>query len=85
MSRFIKRFQDDDDEFTEEEIAAAELIVESTGDKKVVDTDVDVPFNANTCFICRREGLDGVLEPFQTNTGVYNLFVCNECKEAFKG
>ena len=82
MNKLLSRFRDDDDEFTEEEVAAAELIVESKG-KKVVDANVPA-FVEGQCFICRRIGLEGSVEGFTTNNSRYNLFVCNECKDTFK-
>lgn len=79
MSRIFKRFQEPDDEFTEEEIAAAEMIVESSG-KKVVEAET-----ADTkCFICGAVGVEFIYEPFKTNTGVYNIPVCLACKIAYK-
>jgi hypothetical protein len=81
MSRFFKRTQDDE-ELTDEEIAAAELIVESSG-KKVVSGAID-GLVAGQCFLCRAIGKKGSVETFLTNTSSYNLFVCDDCKAAFK-
>lgn len=82
MSRIFNRFRDSDVEFTEEEVAAAELIVESSG-KKVVEADSD--FGDYRCFICGKDDPNGAKEDFKTNTGYYTLHVCKECKNRFKG
>jgi len=82
MSRIFKRFQDEDDEFTDEEIAAATMIVESGG-KKVVEDDYGA-FYADTCFICRASGKEGSHDQIKANTGVYTLYVCNDCRKSFR-
>ena len=79
MSRLFRRNQDDD-EFTEEEISAAELIVETSG-KKVVSAEIP---KGNYCFLCGKYSEIGTTEIFMTNTSHYNLFVCTDCRTANK-
>jgi len=84
MSKFLSRFRDDDDEdeFTPDEIAAAEIIIESSGKKVVSNT--EPLFADNQCFICRSVGCEGTIEKFTTNNSSYNLFVCSDCISKFK-
>lgn len=83
MSRLLNRFRDNiEDAFTEDEVAAAELIVESVG-KKVVKASAPAVEDGQ-CFICHQSGLEGTYENFMTINGHYKLFVCNECAEQFK-
>jgi hypothetical protein len=79
MSRLFRRNQDED-EFTEEEINAAELIVESSG-KKVVSAEVP---KGNYCFLCGKYSESGNPETFMTNTSHYSLFVCADCRTTYK-
>ena len=79
MSRLFRRNQDDD-EFTEEEISAAELIVESSG-KKVVNAEVP---KGDYCFLCGKYSEKGTIEAFLTNTSHYSLFVCENCRASNK-
>ncbi len=83
MSRILKGFRnDDDDDFSDEEVSAAELIVESRG-KKVVSAAIP-GFDDNQCFICRQISADGAIEKFTTNNSSYSLFICNGCRDRFK-
>jgi len=79
MSRLFRRNQDED-EFTEEEISAAELIVETSG-KKVISAEVP---KGNYCFLCGKYSEIGTIEIFMTNTSHYNLFVCKNCRDTCK-